>query len=361
MSQETPVTEHPILLDRNENQYGPAPACFEVLRHAGLEELSTYSRDYERKVKSRLSERLAASFGLPEEHILLSYGSEDMLKQAVHCYLPAGEKILIPNLSWWYYRSVASEVDGVTLEYTVHEGAGKFSYDADELLHLLKSERPRILLIASPTNPTGHSISRKHFQSLLRGSGDTMVILDEAYEGFSENAANDTSQLVSEHDNLLALRTFSKFYALAGARIGYALAGKKLDRLAKFSARYLGYNRLSEELALSALDSMEYYDEMRQKIVKERENYIRELKELPGWKPYASDANFLLARIPEEALPSLRRWLERKRIAIKYYVEGPLHNSVRITVGREDQNRLLLSALREFVQLSVPAEQAVPR
>lgn len=96
----TRQTQSTLYLDRNENLYGPAPKCFEVLRNVTANELSLYSRDYARGVKSRLSERLAVDMKIPESQILLSEGSEDMLKQAVHCYLAPGEKILCPEQSW---------------------------------------------------------------------------------------------------------------------------------------------------------------------------------------------------------------------------------------------------------------------
>ncbi len=355
------MTEPPILLDRNENQYGPAPACLEVLRETRAHELSFYSRDYELKIKSKLSQRLAEDLGLPEERILLSYGSEDMLKQAIHCYLKPGERILTPNLSWWYYKSVASEVDGVTVEYPLREADGRFSYDVKEIVKLLKTEHPRILLIASPNNPTGNSLPAEDLRIMLDEAGETLVVLDEAYRGFTENTEDELPDLVRRHDNVLFLRTFSKFYALAGVRIGFAVAGKNLHRLAKFSARYLGYSLLFEKLALAALDSDNYYAEMRTKIIREREQYIRELSALPGWKPYNSDANFFLVRIPEGTKIPLRRWLERKGIVIKFFDEGPLHDCVRITIGREDQNYLLRNALKEFAGIHSPTQSAVPQ
>jgi histidinol-phosphate aminotransferase len=355
------MIERPILLDRNENQYGPAPACFEVLRQAGLHELSFYSRDYERKVKSKLSERLAEDLRLPEERILLSYGSEDMLKQAIHCYLKPGEKILIPNLSWWYYKSVAAEVDGIAVEYPLLEGTESFSYNMERILELMKKEKQRILLIASPNNPTGNSLPYEDLHTILEETTDTLVVLDEAYWGFTEHPPKDSTQLLNVSENLLILRTFSKFYALAGVRIGYACAGKNLSRLIKFSTRYLGYNFLSEELALAALDSQRYYEEMRTKIIGEREKYVRQLDALPSWKPFQSDANFLLVRIPHGMGKELKNWLLKKGIAVKFYDEGTLQDCIRITVSREEQNDLLLGELKEFAEQCSLVESPVPR
>ena len=127
------MDKSPLLLDRNENLYGPSPKCFEALRNLTLNELSIYSRDFTRGVKSRLSERLAKELGIPESQLLLSEGSEDMLKQAVHCYLGPGEKILCPDQSWWYYRAVASEVGGETITYRLKEADKSFFYDVDEM------------------------------------------------------------------------------------------------------------------------------------------------------------------------------------------------------------------------------------
>ena len=355
------MIERPILLDRNENQYGPAPACFEVLRQVGLHELSFYSRDYERKVKSKLSERLAEDLQLPEERIFLSYGSEDMLKQAIHCYLRPGEKILVPNLSWWYYKSVAAEVNGTVVEYPLLEGTESFSYSTGRILELMKKEKPRILLIASPNNPTGNSLPSEHLHTILEETTDTLVVLDEAYRGFTDDSGNDSVQHVKTFDNLLILRTFSKFYALAGVRIGYACAGKNLSRLIRFSTRYLGYNLLSEKLALAALESQSYYESMRTKLISERERYVRELGTQPGWKPFQSSANFLLVRIPPGIGKELKVSILKKGIAVKFYDEGILRDCMRITIGTEGQNDLLLRALKEFAEQRSVVESPVPR
>ncbi len=353
MPQSESVTDHRILLDRNENPYGPAPACFKVLQNVTAKELSAYSRDYERKVKSKLSERLAEMFELPEDQVLLCYGSEDMLKQAVHCYLAPGEKILTPNLSWWYYKSVAAEVNGITLEYEIHEGPDAYYYDPESLSHQLEAEKPRILLLASPNNPTGNSISTESLDSLFERTGSTITVLDEAYHGFSRNRDDPAPRLVREHDNLLVLRTFSKFYALAGVRIGFALAGKNLDRLKRFSARYLGYNLLSEQLALAALDSVEYYERVRMHIIEDRGRYLQVLNSNPGWKAYDSDANFLLVKTPEGTIPPLKNWLLSKGIKVKFFNEAPMQDYIRITVGTKEQNEVLITAIKEFAENSV--------
>jgi histidinol-phosphate aminotransferase len=343
------TTPNPLLLDRNENLYGPAPKCFEVLRNITLNELSIYSRDFTRGVKSRLSERLSEELGIPEPQLLLSEGSEDMLKQAVHCYLGPGEKILCPDQSWWYYRAVAAEMGGETITYRLKEAEKNFFYDVDEMIGLYQEASPRVVLIASPNNPTGNSFQDEDLHRLTEAFRESIVILDEAYWGFAEETNEHIAGLIGKYRNLLVLRTFSKFYALAGARIGFAAAGASLSRLTKFSSRYLGYNRISEELALAALDSKDYYREVNQNMQRDRQRWYEFFDGLKEWNCYRSDANFILVRYPSAVKEALQRFLAKSGVTIKFFSETGFTDCIRITLGTSGQNQRVLSLLTMFV------------
>jgi histidinol-phosphate aminotransferase len=344
-----------LYLDRNENLYGPASKCFEVLRTIGVDELSIYSRDFTRGVKSRLSERLSAELNIPEQQLLLSEGSEDMLKQAVHCYLGPGEKILCPAQSWWYYQKVASEVGGETITYPLKEGKDAYYYDVDELIALYRRESPRVVLIASPNNPTGNSFPDEALKRLAEEFRESILILDEAYWGFADTSNEHIPELVGRYRNLAVLRTFSKYYALAGARIGFAAVGASLSRLAKFASRYLGYNRVSEALALAALDSPEYYEKTSRQMRADRRQYGEFFDRQAGFRCYRSDANFVLVRIPPELKEPLHEFLKERRIAIKFFTETEFTHSVRITLGKKEQNQQLLHTLTEFLTKNTAA------
>lgn len=340
-------TNH-LLLDRNENLYGPAPKCFEVLRSLTLNELSVYSRDFTRGVKSRLSERLAKKLNIPEPQLLLSEGSEDMLKQAVHCYLGPGEKVLCPDQSWWYYRAVAAEVGGETITHQLKQEKDRYSYDVDEMIGLYQKASPRVVLIASPNNPTGNSFRDQDLHRLTEAFRESIVILDEAYWGFGDQTDDRVAELIGKYRNLLVLRTFSKFYALAGARIGFAAAGSSLSRLTKFASRYLGYNRISEELALAALDSPDYYETINRRIRDDRTKWYEFFDTFTGWTCFRSDANFVLVRIPSDLKDRLKQFLEEHHVAIKFLTEQEFLDTIRITLGTADQNRLLRTLLASF-------------
>jgi histidinol-phosphate aminotransferase len=347
-----------IYLDRNENQYGPSPLCFKAVREARLEHLSLYSRAYMHGKKGALSERLSYELGIPEDQILLSYGSEDMLKQVVHCYLRKDEVILLPSQSWWYYKSVAKEVSGHEEYYPIRERNGLFEHDEKEILRLYDRFQPRVILIASPNNPTGNSISTEALRRILEHCTKAVVVLDEAYYGFADNGANHQADLLANHDRLLVLRTFSKYFALAGLRIGYACAGKDLEQLVAFSARYLGYNQLSEAIAAAALNDPEYYANTARKMRRDMQRYVRELSMIRGFVPYPSDANFLLVRYPANTKKELKSGLEERGVVIKFLEDPGLTDCIRITIGTTEQNSRVLDAFRQVATdvLHLPVE-----
>lgn len=337
-----------IYLDRNESQYGPAPACFEALSANNFKHLTEYSRDFSRGVKSILSERLSHDFGIPEKNILLGYGGEDLLKQAVHCYIDKGDKIMIPSYSWWYYKKIADEKKGVKIEYPIVEGEDSFYYDIEGMLEIYEKHRPKLVLISSPNNPTGNRLEADQLKIVLRKMKDAVVIIDEAYSLFYNRDNSYLKDLVSEFPNVLVIRTFSKYYGLAGLRIGFVLMGENHAELSLFSARYLGYNRLSEKVAIAALDSNEYYDDMRNKMAADMNMYLEEFNKIEGFKAYKSYANFILVKIPAEIKDDLKKYFTERNMIVKFMSEDGLFNHLRITIGTRQQNMLLLGMIKAF-------------
>ena len=338
-----------IVLDRNENQYGPAPECYDALRTANLEQLSLYSRDFALGRKSELSDRLARSIGIPEERLLLSYGSEEMLKQVVHCYLHKDELLLLPRQSWWYYKKVASEVFGREVEYSLHETNGRFDYDVRQICDLYDAHHPQLVLIASPNNPTGSSISKEDLGTVVDHCVSSVIVLDEAYYGFASESNDHLKDLLDNHPRLVIMRTFSKYYALAGLRIGYACVGEDLKQLVAFSARYLGFNQLSEKIALAALDAPGYYQTITRKMQNDKEKFYRLFGTMPGFTAFLSDANFILVRYPLLLKRTLDEGLKQRGIIVKFLSDPGLEDCMRITLGTEEQDACVMNAFKEIM------------
>ena len=339
-----------IYLDRNENQYGPAPECFKILENTDVSVLSEYSRDYTRGVKSCLTERLANEFNINEKSIILGFGGEDILKQAVHCYIHKGDKIMIPSHSWWYYKKIADEVSGVKVEYPIVEGKDSFNYDIDGMLKVYQEHKPKLVLISSPNNPTGNRLEIEQMKMVLSKMRDTVVVIDEAYTLFYNKDHSHLKEIIEEFPNVLIIRTFSKYYGLAGVRIGFAMMGKNHEQFSLFSARYLGFNRLSERIAIAALDSKEYYEGMCKKMNADMDMFFTEFNKLPGFKAYRSFANFILVKIPSEIKESLNKYLTERNMIVKFVAEDGLFSHIRITIGTQEQNAMLMNMVKAFLR-----------
>jgi len=339
-----------IYLDRNENKYGPSPACLKELTNLETSELSDYSRDFMRGIKSCLSEKLATKYGVDEKNVILGYGGEDLLKQAVHCYIHKGDKIMIPSYSWWYYKKIADEVEGIKVEYPIRKGKDTFYYDIDGMCNVYLLSKPKLVLISSPNNPTGNRLEIDQLRQVLEIMKDTVVVLDEAYSLFFNGDNTHLKDLINKFPNLLIIRTFSKYHALAGLRIGFALIGENHVRFSLFSARYLGFNSLSERVAIAALNSEDYYYEVCKKMASDMDMYYHEFNNIPGFKAFRSFANFILVEIPSEIKPGLKNFLTKRGMIVKFMEEDGLNNHIRITIGTREQNHLLIELIKTFLK-----------
>ncbi|MCB1183616.1 aminotransferase class I/II-fold pyridoxal phosphate-dependent enzyme [bacterium] len=335
----------PVLFDRNENRFGPAPACLEVLRKADTELLFNYTRAFRRGAYSDLSLRLAAMHGVDEHRIILGYGCEDILKEAVHHFVAPDEAVLIPSASWWYYTAIADEVGGITVQYPLIEEETTYRVDVDALIAQRERHAPALVLIASPNNPTGNRMPRADLIRVLEAYRDTPVVLDQAYFGLDPDEADDYAELVARFPRLVILRTFSKLFALAGVRIGYGITGTGLADFERFCARNLGYNRISERLALAALDSPDYYRDIARRMAADRERFYEFFRALPGCRIYDSAANFVLVRMPEHVCPGLKAVLDEAGLVIKFFTEPAFLGFARISLGTTEENARLLAAI----------------
>ena len=249
-------------LDRNEFNFKPSQKVIDTIKNFDPEMLCFYTRIYDEGKKSIVSVRLSEIYGVPEEQVLIGYGGEDILKNVVHYYLSTGgnNSIMIPEFSWWYYNRIAGECGGTFKMYPLYETEDTFAYNVDEVIELTNKNRPRILLLASPNNPTGNSLTPEEIGRIMENiPEETMVLIDEAYASFITNDTAYIAPLVEKYSNLVISRTLSKFYGLPGLRMGFGFMGKGHEGFLNYANKYLGYNRFSEAVALAALDSDDHY------------------------------------------------------------------------------------------------------
>ena len=328
------------------------PEVYKFLKKVDMELLSWYSRDFQKGIKSALSKRIADDYGFDEKHVLLSYGSEDLLKQIIHCYVNPGDKILIPREAWWYYKKVASERGGTNVEYPMKKGTEDgipyYLYDVDTMIQIYNDTKPKVVVIASPNNPTGNRIDSKDLKKFLDATRDTITMIDEAYWGFGSTENEYVKPYIDEYPNLIICRTFSKFFALAGFRIGFAFAGRNLEVLINFTTRYLGYNRVSEKLGQIALDNIKWYLKIGKQYEKDKEMMYKTFLGIKGFVPFRSFANSMLVDIPVDIRMGLKKYLDDRNLRIKFLDEDAFRTEARISLGTKEDNRLLMDTIVKY-------------
>lgn len=343
-------------LDRNEFNFEPSQEVKDAIRNFDLGKFCFYTRIYDQGKKSIFSVFLSELYGIDESLVLLGYGAEDLLKMAVHFFLTdkSGNKtMLIPKFSWWYYKSIADEVDGRTLQYPVHETEDSFAYDFDRLKQMVDEENPRILLVATPNNPTGNGLTPDELDRLAGMVPETTIILvDEAYASFVTEDNSYIKRLTQKHPNMIFCRTLSKFYGLPGLRLGFGFMGRndEMECFGRYANKYLGYDRLSEEIGIAALKSEAHYRQIAKIMAEGREMYTKEIGALPGFKVYKSSANFILIKYPIELKEALQAEFAGQSYKVKFMNEPDIDSHMRITLGRREQNRLVADVILKIAK-----------
>lgn len=339
-----------IYLDRNEFNFKPSQKVIDAIKNFDPETLCFYTRIYDEGKKSIVSVRLSEIYGVPEQQVLIGYGGEDILKNSVHYYLSTGgnNTIMIPEFSWWYYNRIAGECGGTFEMYPLHETGDTFAYDVDEVIEYTNRIHPRMLLLASPNNPTGNSLTPEEIGKIMENiPSDTMVLIDEAYASFITRDTSYVAPLVNKYSNLIISRTLSKFYGLPGLRMGFGFIGKGHEGFLNYANKYLGYNRFSEAVALAALDSDDHYRKVADDMEWDRQLFKKELGNLPGFKVYKSVANFILIKYPVEIKERLQKALAEQDYKIKFMGDKGLEDCLRITLGQPQQIQVVVDTIKK--------------
>jgi histidinol-phosphate aminotransferase len=217
-----------------------------------------------------------------------------------------------------------------------------FSFDADAFVARMQAERPALVFLAYPNNPTGVLYPEEDVLKVIRAA-EGLVVIDEAYHVF---AGKSFMPRLAEFPNLVIIRTVSKL-GLAGIRLGY-LAGRP-EWVAEFNKVRQAYNVgvLTQAAALFALDRLDVLEAQAAVIRRERQSLGQSLSEIKGITVFPSQANFFLLRVAHAERVFER--LKRQGVLVRNLHPG-VADCLRITVGTPDENRILLTALREALQ-----------
>jgi histidinol-phosphate aminotransferase len=285
---------------------------------------------------------LAAHAGLPPGCTLtLGNGSDELITMLSMACDVSGAVVMAPIPGFVMYAMSAS-LQGI--RFVGVDLTADFELDEAAMLAAIEAHKPSLLYLAYPNNPTANlwddAVIDRCIEAMVRVDG--LVVMDEAYQPFAER---DSMARLRKYPNVLLMRTMSKF-GLAGVRIGYLMGRSELVGEVDKLRPPFNISVLNAEAALFALEHAEVYAQQAAAIRRDRDAMFRQLQAQPGVKPFPSQANMILARVPD-AVITFAGMRERGVLVKNVSALHPLlANCLRITVGMPEENSLMIQALK---------------
>jgi histidinol-phosphate aminotransferase len=327
-------------LNTNEGAFPPSPRVRAALGAIADETL----RLYPDPTSSGLRAVAAARFGVTPEQVLAGNGSDDCLTILYRGFLDAGERVAAPWPTYGLYSTLASlqGAELVRLPFTVN--GRRFVLPPD-----LTRQRAKMIILANPNNPSATLVPVEELRALCDEASAAIVVVDEAYVDFALGAGVDASMLpyLDQHPNLVVLRTMSKSYSLAGARLGLLFASAPIvEALTKVKDSY-NVNGLTQAIGIAALEDRAHLEECVRRTLDQRGRLEAALGEMGLWWP-ESAANFLLVEIGDRA-EEIYQALKSQGLLVRWWPAPELRTKIRISVGKPEDNDRLLAALKTLL------------
>lgn len=319
-----------VKLDGNENPYG----CSKRVRKA----LSKYEyyHLYPDPEQRELRKALAKYAGVGPEHIIVGSGSDELIDLVLRLFLEPADVVINCPPTFGMYSFSARVCGGVVVDVPRRED---FSIDVPAVKRAV-TDKTKVIFVASPNNPSGNLTTESEVRELLETN--VVVVVDEAYFEFS---GATVAGFVTRYNNLVVLRTFSKWAGLAGLRVGYGICPVDITRnLMKIKQPY-NVNCAAQVAALESLKDMKYFRTVIRAIINERDRLIRELSRFTWLRVYPSQANFVLCRVLSGDAKRIHRELQQRGIFVRYFDVPGLRDCLRISAGKPRHTDALIAAL----------------
>jgi histidinol-phosphate aminotransferase len=327
--------ERLIKLNTNENPYPPSPRVRRAVGQAANAALRLYPAP-------RADEFVAGAaklYKVPCEMILAGNGSDELLAMLFRAALDRGDTVAYPTPTYSLYDTLAAVQEARVLHFP-------FGRDFTVPIEALGRARARLTIICNPNSPSGTMTPVRSLATLARKLRGRLLIIDEAYVDF---ASDNALRLLKNHRNVVVLRTLSKAYSLAGMRLGLAFAHRPtIEALLKVKDSY-NLSRIALAGGAAALSDSTWMRRNVERVKKTRAMVEVRLRKM-GFEVPPSEANFVLARMPDHDLGRVTRGLRRAGILVRYFSIPSLRDAMRISIGTRAEMAALLRALGPLVR-----------
>ncbi len=336
---EQPQDKRYVKLNTNECPYPPSPEVEKTIKEFDAGRLRLYPDPENKKLVAAIADR----HGLSPENVFVGNGSDEVLCMCFPAFFDENDEIAYADVTYSFYKVWAHMFDVKSRKIPLD--------DEFKLLHTdyLDLQGVKGIIICNPNAPTGTPIGRLDLLKIVESNPDKLVIVDEAYGEF---ASCSVANRVCDYPNLLVVKTFSKAYALAGARCGYALGNKALIdglKLVKNSMNSYTVNALTEAIVVAALEDKKYYAGVIDKINAEREETADALREM-DFEVLPSSSNFIFAKHKRLSGSEIYFQLKENGVLVRHFKSDRISDFVRITIGTHEEMKVLLSEVKKIVR-----------
>jgi len=339
---EQPRISNLVKLNTNENPYPPSPLAIDAIQQAAVTGLERYPDPASLAVR----EAVARRHGLQADQVFAGNGSDEVLAHAFFAFFQQAEPLLMPDVSYSFYR-VYAQLYGIACELLpVDEG---LRIDVDAMAARARGGCAG-LVIANPNAPTGIGLPLARIEQLLAACPARVVLVDEAYVDFGGESA---LPLIGKYPNLLVVQTLSKSRSLAGLRVGFACGQAHLiDALVRVKDSFNSYplDRLATAGAVAALEDEDWFRTTRDKVVDTREGLGLQLEDL-GFEVLPSQANFIFARHPKRDAAELAAQLRERAVLVRHFKQPRIAQYLRISIGTREQCGALVRAFESILDV----------
>ena len=325
--------EQIVRLNANENPYGFSPKVVDAVASVPY---NIYPDPFQRQVRAALSEFT----GLPAETIVAGAGSDEIIDLIFRLVMEPGDTIIDSEPTFGMY-SFDARVNGARTVMVQRDE--RFDVDVDAVMRAI-DDSAKMIFLCSPNNPTGNVATQEQIEGLL--ATGLLVIIDEAYWEFSGRTA---APLTRDHENLIVLRTMSKWAGIAGLRIGYGIMSPTLVNHIMDIKQPYNVTTAAEAALMATLEDADYLNGNRDLIVEERERMSEMLGRIPGVTPWPSGGNFILCEFAPGRAGEIFDKMARRGIFLRKFGSRRLEDFFRISVGTPSDTDAVIAALQEFV------------
>ncbi len=330
-----------IKLASNENPLGPSPKAIEAI-HAALSKLNRYPDGSGFYLRRKLAEK----YNIPFDGIMLGNGSNELIELAIRAFMTPGDEVIMPAPSFLLYRLVVQWMGGKPVAVPLKANLG---IDLEKIAETI-TPRTKVIFLTNPNNPTGTVISKIDFDAFLSSlPSNLIVVLDEAYIEFNRNPDTPSGfdYIGKQGPGVLALRTFSKAYGLAGLRIGFGAMDPDIASYLNRVRQPFNTGSLAQAAALAALDDQEFLDRTQQTIWSGLQYLYNELEKM-GLRYVPSEANFFLIEVPCESKDLFEAML-RRGVIIRSMASYGMQRFIRINAGLAGENERFIRTLGQVL------------